>query len=70
MQFQFRVDKVYQSEISLALYSEDSPPVEIADRLTASMPHVLQEHGLAQRTTRAIEADYKLVNFNHLLEHC
>jgi len=36
------------------LYSEGSPPLDVADRLTASMPHLLQEYGMAQRSTRAI----------------
>ncbi|TFK75723.1 FAD/NAD-binding domain-containing protein [Pluteus cervinus] len=42
-----------------ALYSETSLPTEVADRLFASMPHILQENGMAQRATKAIEADYK-----------
>ncbi|KAF8653690.1 hypothetical protein AX16_003840 [Volvariella volvacea WC 439] len=42
-----------------ALYSEASPPTDIADRLFASMPHALQAGGMSQRATKAIEADYK-----------
>lgn len=38
----------------IALYSENSPPTEIADKLFASIPHLLLENGLAQRQTDAI----------------
>ncbi|KAJ3985648.1 hypothetical protein F5890DRAFT_1572767 [Lentinula detonsa] len=42
-----------------ALYSEGGPPVELADRLSHSMPHLLLEGGMAQRTTQAIVDDQK-----------
>ncbi|PPQ73074.1 hypothetical protein CVT26_014640 [Gymnopilus dilepis] len=42
-----------------ALYHEGGPPVETADLLTHSMPHLLLEGGVAQRGTRAVMADQK-----------
>lgn len=45
-----------------ALYSEGSPPIEIADRLFHSMPHILLVNGMAQRATKAVVEDYKYVN--------
>ncbi|KXN81358.1 putative indole-3-pyruvate monooxygenase YUCCA8 [Leucoagaricus sp. SymC.cos] len=45
------------------LYSEGSPPTDIADRLAASMPQLLLENGMAQRQTRAIvESDKDLLD--------
>ncbi|PCH39755.1 FAD/NAD(P)-binding domain-containing protein [Wolfiporia cocos MD-104 SS10] len=45
-----------------ALYSETSPPTEIADRLHHSVPHLLQENGLAQRAVKKImEGDKELI---------
>ncbi|KAH9949722.1 hypothetical protein B0H21DRAFT_777134 [Amylocystis lapponica] len=38
------------------LYSEGAPPTYVADRLYHSMPHPLQENGMAQRSTKAIAA--------------
>lgn len=42
-----------------ALYHEGGPPLEVADLLTHSMPHLLLEGGMAQRGARAIMADQK-----------
>ncbi|KAH9933099.1 hypothetical protein B0H21DRAFT_835843 [Amylocystis lapponica] len=39
-----------------SLYSEGAPSTYIADRLYHSMPHPLQENGMAQRSTKAIAA--------------
>lgn len=44
-----------------ALYGEGSPPNEIADQLSHSVPHLLLEGGLAQRGTEAILASQKYV---------
>ncbi|PPQ68535.1 hypothetical protein CVT25_005457 [Psilocybe cyanescens] len=41
------------------LYGEGSPPNEIADQLSHSVPHLLLEGGLAQRGTEAILASQK-----------
>ncbi|KAJ4469877.1 hypothetical protein J3R30DRAFT_3661401 [Lentinula aciculospora] len=43
----------------LALYCENGPPIDMADRLSNSMPHLLLEGGLAQRTAQAIINDQK-----------
>ncbi|KAG6918207.1 hypothetical protein DXG01_015996 [Tephrocybe rancida] len=40
------------------LYKEGGPPLEIADNLFHSMPHLLLEGGMAQRSTKAIIDDY------------
>lgn len=50
----------------LALYSENSPPVDLADRLAASIPHGLQEGGLSQRATKAIVAGDKYVPWSDI----
>ncbi|KDR72505.1 hypothetical protein GALMADRAFT_228792 [Galerina marginata CBS 339.88] len=42
-----------------ALYHEEGPPIEIADLLTHSIPHLLLEGGMAQRGAVAIMADQK-----------
>ncbi|KAJ3824616.1 hypothetical protein F5880DRAFT_1611860 [Lentinula raphanica] len=42
-----------------ALYTEGGPPIEVADRLSHSMPHLLLEGGMAQRTAQAIVDDQK-----------
>ncbi|KAJ4486192.1 hypothetical protein J3R30DRAFT_3697705 [Lentinula aciculospora] len=42
-----------------ALYSEGGPPIDTADRLSHSVPHLLLEGGLAQRTAQAIIDDQK-----------
>ncbi|KXN92801.1 putative indole-3-pyruvate monooxygenase YUCCA4 [Leucoagaricus sp. SymC.cos] len=45
------------------LYSEGSPPIDVADRLAALMPQLLLENGMAQRQTRAIvESDKELLD--------
>lgn len=46
-----------------ALYSEGSPPIEVADRLALSMPQIVQENGLGQRAMKAINDDYKWAVF-------
>ncbi|KAF9254798.1 FAD/NAD(P)-binding domain-containing protein [Marasmius fiardii PR-910] len=43
------------------LYSEGAPPIETADILFNSIPHLMQENGLAQRSTKAIEASDKVL---------
>ena len=58
------MDPVFELVLALtisyvALYHEGGPPVEIADILTHSMPHLLLEGGVAQRGTSAIMADQK-----------
>ncbi|KAF9061479.1 hypothetical protein BDP27DRAFT_1337981 [Rhodocollybia butyracea] len=50
-----------------ALYSEDGPPTDIADRLFNSMPHLLLEGGMAQRTTDAIMSD-QISQLNKLMD--
>ncbi|KAJ8073190.1 hypothetical protein PM082_020059 [Marasmius tenuissimus] len=42
-----------------ALYNENGPPTELADLLFHSMPHLLQEGGLAQRASLAIMESQK-----------
>lgn len=42
-----------------ALYHESGPPVELADLLTHSLPHLLLEGGMAQRGAKAIATDQK-----------
>ncbi|GBE89505.1 FAD/NAD-binding domain-containing protein [Sparassis crispa] len=43
------------------LYSEGSPPIDVADRLANSLPHLYQENGPAQRAAKLIaEADKEL----------
>ncbi|KAG6884755.1 hypothetical protein C0992_005806 [Termitomyces sp. T32_za158] len=42
----------------IALYTEGGPPLELADNLFHSIPHLLLEGGLAQRSTQAIIEDY------------
>ncbi|KAF8961601.1 hypothetical protein BDZ97DRAFT_1190907 [Flammula alnicola] len=42
-----------------SLYHEGGPPIEMADLLTHSMPHLLLEGGMAQRGAKAIMADQK-----------
>lgn len=43
------------------MYSEISLPIDLADRLAASIPHGLQEGGLSQRATKAIVTGDKYV---------
>ncbi|KAJ4476517.1 FAD/NAD(P)-binding domain-containing protein [Lentinula lateritia] len=42
-----------------ALFFEGGPPVDMADRLSNSIPHLLLEGGMAQRMTQAIVEDQK-----------
>ncbi|KAG6859311.1 hypothetical protein C0995_009788 [Termitomyces sp. Mi166 len=41
-----------------ALYKEGGPPLELADNLFHSVPHLLLEGGMAQRSTKTIVEDY------------
>ncbi|KAJ3875081.1 hypothetical protein F5051DRAFT_415018 [Lentinula edodes] len=56
--FVMNLDKGWKF-IGGALYSEGGPPVDIADRLSQSLPHLLLEGGMAQRTAQAIVDDQK-----------
>ncbi|KAJ6552471.1 hypothetical protein DFH09DRAFT_1366313 [Mycena vulgaris] len=38
------------------LYSEDAPPVDLADRISESLPQLLKENGMAQRGVKAAMA--------------
>lgn len=49
----------YPLSSPIALYCEGGPPVDIADRLSQSLPHLLLEGGMAQRTAQAIVDDQK-----------
>ncbi|KAG6872153.1 hypothetical protein C0995_012534 [Termitomyces sp. Mi166 len=42
----------------VTLYKEGGPPLELADNLFHSVPHLLLEGGMAQRSTKAIVEDY------------
>ena len=65
------IQSVHQDEIMLkktihsALYAETAPPVEIADRLSASMPNIVLA-GISYRATKIIADLDKCVNFTTL----
>ncbi|KIY52791.1 FAD/NAD(P)-binding domain-containing protein [Fistulina hepatica ATCC 64428] len=45
-----------------ALYAENAPPTEVADKISASFPHVLTEAGLGERKVAAIaKADREIL---------
>ncbi|KZT09319.1 FAD/NAD-binding domain-containing protein [Laetiporus sulphureus 93-53] len=59
--FVMNLDKQWK-HMGGALYSENSPPTPIADLLHHSVPHLVQENGLAQRAVKKIvEGDKELI---------
>ncbi|KAJ4485257.1 hypothetical protein J3R30DRAFT_3730510 [Lentinula aciculospora] len=58
---------VYKAGV--ALYSENGPSIEVADRISASFPNAFSVHGFAQRTTDMIAGLDKSVALNHNATH-
>ncbi|KAJ3893387.1 hypothetical protein GG344DRAFT_87211 [Lentinula edodes] len=64
----YQRSSTYVMSAAKALYSENGPPIEVADLISASFPNAFSVNGFAQRTTELIAGLDKLALLSLLLQ--